>query len=53
MIGSIQMICGMGFIIGTLRLVFGPKRAEAFWLAFCCGLVWYGLSLIYGGATPE
>jgi len=52
-IGSVQMICGMGFVIGALRLLFGPKRAEAFWLTLGCGLAWYGIACLYGGETPE
>lgn len=63
MIGSIQMICGMGFIIGTLRALFGwwgksPGDAveyilESLALAVPCALVWYGLACAVGGESPE
>ncbi len=53
MIGSVQMICGMGFIIGTLRLLFGPDREKALWMVLGCGGVWWLLAVLFGGGTPE
>lgn len=62
MIGSIQMLCGMGFAIGALRLLFGWIGGWKEWLSqlpaslglvIGCGAVWWFLACAVGSETPD